>query len=90
MQVVGDVKCYHCGHISGQVEGVRTTRLVLHKFTPGAGHTGRVPGPGDRIRCERCAGPVFLEDLRPAPPPPLSVLLPAARKRAKPARRKAA
>ena len=90
MQVVGDVKCYHCGHISGQVEGVRTSRLVLHKFTPRPGYKGPLPGPGQRLRCERCAGPVFLEDLRPAPAPLLSMIPPASRKRSKPSRNKAA
>lgn len=68
MDVVGDVKCYHCGHISGQVEGTRTDRLVLRAFKPRPGYQGPVPGPGQRIRCERCSGPVFLEDLQPIPP----------------------
>lgn len=90
MEVVGDVKCYHCGHISGQVEGTRSKRLVLHKFIPRAGYHGPVPGPGQRLRCERCGGPVFLEDLRPAPLPALSVMIPTARKRAKTSRNKAA
>ena len=65
MQVVGDVKCYHCGHVSGQMEGVRATRLVLKRFTPRPGFRGSIPGPGERLRCERCGGPVYLEELRP-------------------------
>jgi hypothetical protein len=64
-QVTGDVKCYHCGHISGQVVGWRGERLVLQSFRPRAGYQGDVPGPGDKLRCERCRGPVYLEDLRP-------------------------
>ncbi len=67
MRVVGDVKCYHCGHVSGQIEGTRTDRLVLHSFIPREGYKGSPPGPGDRIRCERCQGPIFLEDLQPVP-----------------------
>lgn len=77
MLVRGDVKCYHCGHISGQVEGARGKRLVLHAFHPRQGYQGEVPGPGDRLRCERCQGPVFLEDLRPVPPQSLPIELPA-------------
>jgi hypothetical protein len=69
MQVAGDVKCYHCGHVSGQVEGERTDHLVLHAFKPRAGYQGEPPKPGERIRCERCGGPVFLEDIRPILPP---------------------
>lgn len=68
IKVTGDVKCYHCGHVSGQVEGVRGERLVLHTFKPRPGFKGPVPGPGDRIRCDRCGGPVFIEDLQPVLP----------------------
>jgi hypothetical protein len=90
MKMVGDVKCYHCGHVSGEVEGTRTDRLVFHTFKPRPGYRGTVPGPGARIRCERCQGPVFLEDLRPAPPRPQPIAVPTARKRAKSSRTKAA
>jgi DNA-directed RNA polymerase subunit RPC12/RpoP len=92
MRVVGDVKCYHCGHVSGQIEGERTDRLVLHTFRPRPGYRGPLPQPGQRIRCERCGGPVFLEDLQPvfqADP----IALPTTstkRKRPKPPRPKAA
>jgi hypothetical protein len=88
IKVVGEVKCYHCGHVSGEIEGTRTDRLVLHAFKPRPGYRGTPPGPGDRIRCERCAGPVFVEDLRPLPMYPLVVDQRAAKKR--PSRRKAA
>jgi hypothetical protein len=88
MKVVGEVKCYHCGHVSGEVEGTRTTRLVLHSFNPRPGYKGKPPGPGDRIRCDRCGGPVYLEDVRPRPMLPLSLAQPAPKKRQN--RRKAA
>jgi hypothetical protein len=72
MEVMGDVKCYHCGHISGQVVGRRGApvgsrpgRLALHTFKPREGFSGDPPAPGERLRCERCRGPVYLEDLRP-------------------------
>lgn len=68
MRVVGDVKCYHCGHVSGQVEGTRGDRLVIHAFRPREGYQGTPPGPGQRIRCERCQGPVFIEDFQPVLP----------------------
>ncbi|MEX1255230.1 MAG: hypothetical protein WEE64_12900 [Dehalococcoidia bacterium] len=89
MHVVGDVKCYHCGHISGQVEGSRTERLVLHAFKPRPGYQGEVPGPGQRLRCERCQGPVYLEDLHPAPPQQEPIMLPT-KKRARSSRSQAA
>ena len=90
MEIAGDVKCYHCGHISGQVEGTRTDRLVLRAFRPRQGYRGELPGPGQRLRCERCKGPVYLEDLRPLTAPPEPILLPTARKRGRASRSKAA
>lgn len=95
MQVLGDVKCYHCGHISGQVEGTRTDKLVLQSFRPREGYKGKPPGRGERIRCERCSGPVFLEDLRPIVPEALPMLAAKvqareARKRGRPSKRRAA
>lgn len=90
MRVVGDVKCYHCGHVSGEIEGTRTDRLVLHAFKPRPGYRGQPPPPGQRLRCERCQGPVFLEDLRPVPMYPTPLLIPSAQKRSRSSRTKAA
>ena len=90
MRMVGDVKCYHCGHISGQVEGTRSDRLVFHTFKPRSGYQGALPRSGQRLRCERCQGPVFLDDLRSMPAEPPLVLLPASPKRSRSSRTKAA
>lgn len=94
MQVIGDVKCYHCGHVSGQVEGTRGKRFVLHAFRPRPGYVGEPPAMGDRIRCERCSGPVYLEDLRPFVPEAMPMLAskpaPSAQRRSRASKRKAA
>lgn len=60
--IVADVKCYYCGHISGQVFGRRNQPLKASDFVPRKGYTGPDLKPGMRMRCERCRGPVFLED----------------------------
>ena len=71
--------------VSGQIEGVRTDKLVLKAFKPRQGYQGDPPGPGQRIRCERCGGPVFLEELRPVlpgvEPVPLRARRPARKRR---------
>lgn len=90
MLMVGDVKCYHCGHISGQIEATKEERLVIRTFKPRAGFKGPKLQPGKRLRCERCGGPVFLEDLREAPIAPLAIDLAAARKLRRKSRGKAA
>ena len=59
---VADVKCYHCGHISGQIVSQRGEQLRVSNFMPRPGYSGELPKPGSRLRCERCKGPVFLED----------------------------
>ncbi len=63
MQVTADVKCYYCGHVSGQISGPRRSSLKTNAFVPRQGYTKRAPRPGDQLRCERCNGPVFLEDV---------------------------
>lgn len=61
-RVVADVKCYYCGHISGQIVGRRNEPLRIVNFVPRPGYQGPEVRPGTRLRCERCQGPVFLED----------------------------
>ena len=65
-QIVSDVKCYFCGHVSGQIVARRNQPLKLSDFVPRKGYTGPELKAGDRLRCERCKGPVFLEDVGPA------------------------
>ena len=61
-RTVADVKCYYCGHISGQITGRRGQPLKVSNFIPRPGYQGPEVKPGSRLRCERCRGPVFLED----------------------------
>ncbi len=61
-KVVADVKCYFCGHVSGQIVGKRHQPLKVTDFIPRPGYQGPEVRPGSRLRCERCQGPVFLED----------------------------
>jgi hypothetical protein len=65
MELTADVKCYYCGHVSGQIIGPKNQPLRPSNFVPRTGYTGRIPGPGQRLRCERCDGPVYLEDVSP-------------------------
>ena len=68
-RIAADVKCYFCGHISGQIIGLKNQPLRITNFVPRPGYTGPEFKPGDRLRCERCRGPVFLEDAAPASRP---------------------
>ena len=90
MDMIGDVKCYHCGHISGQVEGTKGEKLVLTGFSPRLGYEGPKLKPGDKLLCERCQGPVFIEDLRVKPIEILPAVMPASVKQGKGKRGRAA
>ncbi len=60
MLVKGDVKCLHCGYISGQWVGPSGAPLTVAGFT-----SERHPPSGDPVapvRCARCEGPVLLDD----------------------------
>ena len=63
--IIADVKCYFCGHTSGQITSRRGANPRAGRFIPRPGYTGPEVKPGTRIRCERCQGPVFLEDATP-------------------------
>jgi hypothetical protein len=58
--LAADVKCYSCGHISGQI--ITRRGDGASRFIPRPGFSGILPSAGRRLRCERCNGPVFLED----------------------------
>ncbi len=68
--ITADVKCYYCGHIGGQIIGRRGEPLTVTNFIPRPGYTGPEVKPGTRLRCERCQGPVFLEDTSISMPRP--------------------
>jgi hypothetical protein len=68
MRVIADIKCYYCGHVSGQLEGDRGAPLAAAVFRPRPGYQGPAPRPGPALRCGRCQGPVYLEDVRPLAP----------------------
>jgi hypothetical protein len=63
--ITADVKCYFCGHISGQIVARRNEPIRPGNFVPRPGYKGAELKPGMRLRCERCGGPVFLEDAAP-------------------------
>ena len=60
MLVKGDIKCLHCGYISGEWVGVSGSPLTIDGMTtPNGAAKGE---PGSAIHCTRCSGPVILED----------------------------
>lgn len=62
VEVKGDLKCYHCGHVSGELVGRSDLPFHLRTFNP-AGDCERGSKVGDRFFCCRCGGPVFLDDI---------------------------
>jgi hypothetical protein len=63
MIMQGDVKCLHCGFVSGQWMGESGTPVTAKGFQPSQGAAPDDPTEG--IRCARCEGPVVLDDATP-------------------------
>ena len=64
MLVKGDVKCLHCGFISGHWVGAKGSPVTVSGYTPREVEIGSHDGAA-HVRCARCEGPVFLEDVEP-------------------------
>jgi hypothetical protein len=60
VKVIGSVKCFYCGHVSGHIS--RDEASARQRFTPRPGFGGELPRAGQPLKCERCRGPVFLDE----------------------------
>ncbi len=65
MLVKGEVKCLHCGFISGSWVGEKGTPVTVAALTVQPERDGPAPEGSAPVRCSRCGGPVFLEGLEP-------------------------
>ncbi len=63
MLVKGDLKCLHCGCVSCQWTGVRGAHLTFAGVP--VDQRLDVLDTTAVVRCARCGGPVFLEDVEP-------------------------
>lgn len=66
MLVKGSVTCYYCGHVSGELIGESEEPMENALFRPA--HGGGLTRPAHRLRCSRCSGPVYLDDIEVIPP----------------------
>jgi DNA-directed RNA polymerase subunit RPC12/RpoP len=72
MQLVGDIKCYYCGFISGELVSSDGQSLKNGTFRPALGVDPALAVKGT-LRCARCGGPVFIDDVRTERPHPAAV-----------------
>jgi DNA-directed RNA polymerase subunit RPC12/RpoP len=63
MLIRADVKCYYCGYVSGQIEGDPNQTHPLWSYRARTGQGLEAPRAAQRIRCDRCGGPVFLDEI---------------------------
>jgi hypothetical protein len=63
-RVRASVVCYHCGHQSGYVEGRADAPLATGEFVR-EGDERRTPVEGRSVRCVRCGGPTYFDDVTP-------------------------
>ena len=62
MLVTGDVKCLHCGFISGRWVGPSGAAVTASGLKHPEGTASDGGGGDEAVRCQRCDGPVFLDD----------------------------
>ena len=75
MKTVADVKCYHCGHVSGEATLAQGSRTVVTAFRPTSGSCARSAATSSgHLRCCRCGGPVYLDEARVVRPTPVLTL----------------
>lgn len=65
MLVTGEIKCLHCGFISGRWVGPGGAPLTIAGFKPAQGDLAGANDASALVRCARCDGPVFLDDAEP-------------------------
>ena len=67
MLVTGEIKCLHCGFISGRWMGPGGSPLAIAGFTPadGAPAVTEPADPAALVHCARCQGSVYLDDVDP-------------------------
>lgn len=63
MKICAQIKCYHCGYISGQICGESEGPNPWQELRPNPNFKGDLPQPGEPLRCFRCHGPVYLDEL---------------------------
>jgi hypothetical protein len=63
MLIRADVKCYYCGFISGQIEGSPDSSQPRWSYRYRARGPRHSDAKDRQIRCVRCGGPVFLDDI---------------------------
>lgn len=63
MKISAEIKCYHCGYVSGQLVGEANSPMKVEAFKPNPNYKGPMPHQGDPLRCFRCGGPVYLDEV---------------------------
>src|SRR5262249_40018991 len=71
MFLVADVKCYYCGFISGELVSPMGQSLKNGTFRPAAGVDAASSVHNGKLRCARCGGPVYTDEIRTERPKPV-------------------
>ncbi len=75
MFTVADVKCYYCGFVSGEITVERGHPIQSGRFSPTPAYetstVNEVVKRTGKLRCFRCQGPVYLDDIRSVRPRPV-------------------
>lgn len=73
MIIAAEVKCLNCSRVCGEIEGVPLGPISFEEIRPYGEEWTCPPIAEARIRCSRCGGSVYLDEVREVKPPLLDV-----------------
>lgn len=68
MNIVGELKCFHCGRVVGELLSRLDQPDEPRRFRRSGDSMEIVLEARQRVGCPRCGGPTFLDDIRTVRP----------------------
>ena len=81
MRYRADLHCYLCSRSAATLEWEGTPPAVVNVIRPGHEVAQMGPNEARRVRCVRCGGPTFIEEIEQVRVPQVVVIEPAKRGR---------
>lgn len=68
MNIVGELKCFHCARVAGELLSRLDRPAEPRRFRRAGDEMPVVLVARQRVRCPRCGGPTYVDDIRTVRP----------------------
>ncbi len=68
MNIVGELKCFHCGRVVGELLSRLDRPEEPRRFRRAGGELEVALAARQRVGCPRCGGPTYVDDIRTVRP----------------------